>query len=405
MGESELWGLAWIGQFIHWFEELFATLAGPVLTLGLALALIDLLTGGKLLADNPNLLWVWSASQAIGLDAQLVGSAAKLGSAWRGKRWWSAVGWTLLVIPLAYVAYEASAVFAIQQADGLTTLQALEHLGMDAATWILQRSILAVVLVVLSGLLRYVAPKKAALNLNEEKRKLQEQLELEPLRQQLRAQQVGGLRSVIQTAIEGEKATPAPSQNPARSSAMPPALATAQPIAAPSLQGAYAHPTTPLPDQAPGNWQEPDEPDDDPPGGGVSLPDLPDEAPDDDQYTGEFPAIPSVVTYETYDGPTIPPGKAMQNDADDGEPATSSGRKVEGSPELSPEARKLARLALMRRWLAENPDMKNNAILKHLRQNGLGTNNNNVNRLRRNLDAENGISRFRPRAVVNGEED
>ena len=202
-GERELFALAGIGACIHWLEELAALIAGPVLTFGLGIAIIDLLTNGKLLASTPALGFVWAASMAVGLDAQLVGSAAKLGASMRRRAVWPMLGYALLVIALGYVAFQASNVFATQQAEGITTAQALARLGMDSARWIIERSALAVVLVILSGLLRYAAPAPVAASLADERAKLERELELEPLRQRLRAQQVGGFRALAVTALQG----------------------------------------------------------------------------------------------------------------------------------------------------------------------------------------------------------
>lgn len=204
-GEHELPMLAGIGAFIRWCEELAALLSGPILTAGLGIALVDLLTDGKLLASAPVLLFAWAASQAVGLDAQLVGSAAKLGAAIRRHAALAIVGYALLVLALGFVAFQASNVFATQEAEGITTAAALARLGMDSASWIVERSALAVVLVVLSGLLRYVAPAKVAVSLADERARLERELTLEPLRQRLRAQQVGGWRSVAQTALQGQQ--------------------------------------------------------------------------------------------------------------------------------------------------------------------------------------------------------
>ena len=203
MSDTELPMLAGIGVFIRWCEELASLLAGPVLTVGLGIALVDLFTDGRLLANTPALLFAWAVSQTVGLDAQLVGSAAKLGAAIRRRAGWPIIGYTLLVIALGYVAFQASNVFATQQAEGITTAQALARLGMDSATWIIERSALAVLLVILSGLLRYVAPTKIAASTEDERVTLERELELEPLRQRLRAQQVGGWRNVAVTALQG----------------------------------------------------------------------------------------------------------------------------------------------------------------------------------------------------------
>lgn len=158
--ERELPLLAAIGGFFRWLEELLAILAGPLLTAGLLIALIDLLTDGKLLATQPELLYGWAIAMGAGLDAQLIGASVKLGRAIRAGRVLVAAGYLLLVCGLAYVAFVAAQVFATQQADGLTTAAALSQLGMDKTSWLIQRSALSVFLVVLSGVLRYTPPAK-----------------------------------------------------------------------------------------------------------------------------------------------------------------------------------------------------------------------------------------------------
>ena len=160
--ERELWALAGIAAVFTWLESLLTILAGPLLTFGLGLALVDLLTDGKLLAAQPALLYVWAVSQAAGLDAQFIGSAAKMARASRQGRPWHVVGFAVLCLALGYVAFLASYVFATQQANGITTAQALSRLHMDTTTWLFQRAGLSVVLVFLSGFLRYVRPAAQA---------------------------------------------------------------------------------------------------------------------------------------------------------------------------------------------------------------------------------------------------
>jgi hypothetical protein len=114
-------------------------------------------------------------------------------------RVWPAIGYIILCLALGYVGYLASDVFATQEANGITTAQALARLGMDSATWIIQRSLLAVVLVFLSGFLRYVAPLKTtataediAAQTEQERLRIEAELKLEPLRERLQAQKMRG---------------------------------------------------------------------------------------------------------------------------------------------------------------------------------------------------------------------
>lgn len=260
--ERELPMLAALAALIAWVEEFLALLSGPMLTFGLGIALVDLLTDGGLLASQPALLYVWAISQAAGLDAQLVGSAAKLAKAARAKRTWAAAGYGVLIVALGYVAYLASNVFATQQADGITTAQALARLGMNSTSWIVQRSALSVALVVLSGVLRYVRP--AETSIEDEKAKLQRDLELEPMRQQVRGMKAKGAVSLASTLI-GLANTQLPVATPPDSFHTAPQEALQQPqeaktiIDAPALSEATSAPV------------QPQELDDDPPppsGGG-----------------------------------------------------------------------------------------------------------------------------------------
>jgi hypothetical protein len=204
MTNHELPMLAGIAAIFRWLEELAVIVSGPILTAGLAIALIDLLTDGALLARAPMLLYAWAVSQAIGVDAQLVGSAAKARAAIRARRPWAVAGYLTLVALLAYVAYVAALVFATQEADGISTAQALARLGMDGTSWLIQRSAIAVGLVILSGFLRYVAP--AETTIAGERDRLQRELELEPLRAQVRLRKALGWRDLGRIITQGTPA-------------------------------------------------------------------------------------------------------------------------------------------------------------------------------------------------------
>jgi hypothetical protein len=114
---------------------------------------------------------------------------------------------------LAYIAYVAAWVFATQQAYHLTIAQALARLGMDSTTWLWQRSAVSVLLVCLSGYLRYRAPRRQAQSLDERRRAIEEQMVLDELKTRQRAQQaqgtIGMLRGMAQAARGTNSATPA----------------------------------------------------------------------------------------------------------------------------------------------------------------------------------------------------
>jgi hypothetical protein len=200
--------LGGIASFLRWCESLAVIMSGPLLTFGLGVALVDLLTDGQLLATTPWLLFAWAISQAVGVDAQLVGSSFLLAHSLRARRYLAAIGYGLLVVALGYIGYIAAQVFATQESEGVTTVQALARLGLDSTSWILQRSALSVVLVILSGLLRYVAPAKQELALDDERAKLEREIELEPLRQRVRGQKAVGAAGLARQAIAAVRGAP-----------------------------------------------------------------------------------------------------------------------------------------------------------------------------------------------------
>src|SRR5258708_23558457 len=202
----ELPVLSAVAGFLRWCEELLIIVSGPLLTVGLGIALVDLLTGGAVLAAEPGLLYAWAISEAAGVDAQLVASAAKLAAAFHARGALVAVGEGVLIMPLAYVGFLVSNVFATQQSQGLTTAEALARLGMDGTSWIVQRSALAAAVVVLSGLSRY-RPPAAEASAEDERAQLERELALEPLRAQLRARKALGWRDVGRGITRGASAT------------------------------------------------------------------------------------------------------------------------------------------------------------------------------------------------------
>jgi hypothetical protein len=201
MHHRELPFLAGIAGTLRWIEELANILAGPLLTVGLAIALVDLLTDGRLLTSQPGLLYGWAVSHAVGVDMQLVGSWDRARQALRARRSWELLGLLVLGVALAYVGWVAAQVFALQESQGLTTAQALARLGMDSTTWLIQRSALSVLLVCLSGWTRYHPP--AATSTADERAQLERELELEPLRAAVRARKALGWRDVGRAIAQG----------------------------------------------------------------------------------------------------------------------------------------------------------------------------------------------------------
>ena len=200
----ELPFLGGIAAFFRWIEELVNIASGPVLTVGLGISLVDLLTDGALLANLPVLLYIWAISQALGVDAQLVASFDRARIALRERRPWALVGLLILGGLLAYVAWISAEVFSIQQADHLSTTQALASIGMDHTVWLVQRSALSVGLVMLSGWTRYHPPAKVRPSVQEELAEIDRKTQLAAANQRLRETQALGVahlgRSLLSAA-------------------------------------------------------------------------------------------------------------------------------------------------------------------------------------------------------------
>lgn len=222
--ERELPMLAGIAAFFRWCEELLNILNGPLLMFGAGIALVDLLTDGALTATDQALLFAWAISQALGIDLQLLACFARARMAMLRHHYWALVGWILLGIPLAVATWQAGYVYALQQSEHISEAAALAEAGMDRRTWLAWRVALAVLLVCLAGWTRYVAPRiNAEQSAAEERAKLEREIEMEPLRQRLRQQQLRGLRSAGAAFLGRDETPPKPPTGPGTPSQKQPA--------------------------------------------------------------------------------------------------------------------------------------------------------------------------------------
>jgi len=205
MSQHELPMLAGLANILRWCEDFISLISGPVLTFGLGVALVDLLTGGGLLRNQPELLYAYAVSQAVGVDANLVSSWDRVRTSIREHKWWQVGGWMMLGLALGYIGFLSAQAFGFQQAFGLSEPDALARLGLDGATWQLQRAVLAVFLVALSGFNRYHPAPKQKQTLEAERGALEREIALEPLRVKMRQQKALGIRALAKAAIRGEK--------------------------------------------------------------------------------------------------------------------------------------------------------------------------------------------------------
>jgi len=213
MTQRELPMLAGIAAVIRWFESLILLIAGPLLTIGLGVAVVDLATNNALLNSVPWLLVAWGIAMAIGLDAQVIAAWDRVGVAFRQRQWFVLTLYLVVGVALGYVGYIACAVFGFEHALGYSEAVALDRMGVDATLYQYQRAFLAVALVALSALNRYHPPQ---VTLADERAELHRELELIPLKQRLTEMKAVGAvnltRSVAATAAG--KATPKHSTPP-----------------------------------------------------------------------------------------------------------------------------------------------------------------------------------------------
>jgi hypothetical protein len=223
--ERELPMLAGIAGFMRWVEELLNILNGPMLMVGAGIALVDLLTDGAFSADIPSLLFAWAISQALGIDLQLIGCFARARMALRRGHFWALVGWIFLGLLLGFATWQAGFVYAVQQSQHITTLQAMTQMHMDHTTWLAMRVALAVGLVALAGWTRYIAPHiNAAAEAQSEREQLERDIANEPLRAQRRAMQLRGMRAAVMAGLGREQPTQTQTMKPhivAASSTLP----------------------------------------------------------------------------------------------------------------------------------------------------------------------------------------
>ncbi len=206
MTQRELPMLAGIAAVIRWFESLILLIAGPLLTIGLGVAVVDLATNNALLNSVPWLLVAWGIAMAIGLDAQVIAAWDRVGVAFRQRQWFVLTLYLVVGVALGYVGYIACAVFGFEHALGYSEAVALDRMGVDATLYQYQRAFLAVALVALSALNRYHPPQ---VTLADERAELHRELELIPLKQRLTEMKaVGAVNLTRSVAATAKHSTP-----------------------------------------------------------------------------------------------------------------------------------------------------------------------------------------------------
>ncbi|MDQ2905437.1 MAG: hypothetical protein M3Y81_18065 [Chloroflexota bacterium] len=153
-----LWTLK---EAVNHLEDAIITISGPALAISGIIAGLDLITGGSVLKDSPNLGMTWAICLLVTLDFQVLAFGVRAHRIYRrqapGARDIARkAGELLLCIVIAasisYVSIQMQSVIARTTADKTTTVaQAEIALGVNGNALIWERSSLVLVLIFLSG--------------------------------------------------------------------------------------------------------------------------------------------------------------------------------------------------------------------------------------------------------------
>ena len=191
-----------ISAFLRWVEELVVLLSGPMLTVGLGIGLVSLLSDGKLLVDAPWLLYAWAVAQAVGVDGQIVGVWYRVSVAVSQRRWGVMLAFGLLGT--------GAGLCRLHRGVGLRPARGLWHLHcggvVTAWGWIAPRGCGSgrrsrCFWCVCRAICATVRHEQDTRSLEEKKRELREQMELDALRQEQRAQQASGLATLVRSTV------------------------------------------------------------------------------------------------------------------------------------------------------------------------------------------------------------
>ncbi len=156
--QLRLWTLK---EAVNHLEDAIITISGPALAISGIIAGLDLITGGTVLKDSPNLGMTWAICLLVTLDFQVLAFGVRAHRIYRrpapdARDIARKAGELFLCIVIAasisYVSIQMQSVIARTTADKTTTVaQAEIALGVNGNALIWERSSLVLVLIFLSG--------------------------------------------------------------------------------------------------------------------------------------------------------------------------------------------------------------------------------------------------------------
>src|SRR5258708_22688412 len=116
-----------IADLLRWWELMIFTVSAPVLSVATVIAVVDLLTGGGLLATQPNLVFAFGVALAIGIDSQLPAACERVRDVWEAqpKRLLTLLLWVVIAAWTGTVIFTALRAFSIEQAQHVSETAAL----------------------------------------------------------------------------------------------------------------------------------------------------------------------------------------------------------------------------------------------------------------------------------------
>ena len=153
--EARLFLIPVLIGILRWLEEGITALSGYGIVFALAVGVVDLLTDGGFTAGAGWVDYAYAWAMALGIAGQIVGLSARSSSSFQRGAWLRGLAFTVLVLALAYVEYQAGVIFAYHKTFGTPVVLALGQVGLTQSAFIQFRTGTAVALAVLSGFLRY----------------------------------------------------------------------------------------------------------------------------------------------------------------------------------------------------------------------------------------------------------
>ena len=149
-------GLNGISYAIGYLEQFLAIVSEPLLMACAAIAVVDFLTGGKLLT-LPALAYTWASTIAIAVSACFIVTWRRSFKAFVCNRYGVSIGLALLGLVLGLVDWAAIDVQSLQQAIGINFSQALAQLNLNIELITHIRSAVAIIMAAVVALSNHTA--------------------------------------------------------------------------------------------------------------------------------------------------------------------------------------------------------------------------------------------------------